>query len=79
MISAVEGLLAEGCRPEVTLAAVHGVMADGTPERFAELPIKDILVTDSIAQPKETSLPLRVCSIQGLVADTIKRLHANVF
>jgi len=77
MMSAVEALLAEGCTPEVRVAAVHGVMSDAGRERFAEAPLETILLTDSISQPEEASRPLQVCSLKHLVAEKIKGLHAR--
>jgi ribose-phosphate pyrophosphokinase len=46
--AAVKALLGAGCKEEFTVAATHGLFTAGCMERFASLPIRRLLVTDSL-------------------------------
>lgn len=61
-----------GATEELTVAASHGLFCGSAPAVFGELPVKRLLVTDSVTPPE--SVPVRVCSLAPLLADTIARL-----
>ena len=47
-------------------------------ERLRDAPIRQIVVTDSIPVPPNKQLPnMTVLSVAPLLADAIKRIHAN--
>ena len=62
----------------VYACATHGVLAGEAVERLRKAPLKQIVITDSIPLPPEHRLPnLHVLSVAPLLADAIKRIHAN--
>jgi ribose-phosphate pyrophosphokinase len=79
MVSAIEALLEKGCLPQVTVVASHGLLVDDAVQRFASLPVQRIVLTDSVYQSKEVSLPIEVVSLKEMLADTIRRLHGGSF
>jgi ribose-phosphate pyrophosphokinase len=74
MIKAMEALLAQKCRPEITLVATHGLFVGEGPGRIASFPVSKIIVTDSIRQ-NQIPLPIHVVGLKTLLANTIKRLN----
>lgn len=77
---AVSALLAAGARPEVTVAAIHGLLVDGAIDRLRQAAIKEIIVTDTVAVNlvKRAALgKLTVLSVAPLLAETIRRLNRN--
>ncbi len=77
MISAIEALLAKGCRPDITLAASHALLAGPAVARLRDLPVRKILTTDSVPPPTEV-VPMEMVSLDKLLAETIIRLHGGV-
>ena len=77
IISAIEALLDRGCQPTVAVAASHGLLVGAALQRLAALPINNLFVTDSLLQPSDTPLPLRIVGLGRHIADTIKRLHGD--
>lgn len=75
MVSTIRALLTHGCKPLVTVAATHALMVGEAPERFSTLPVRRIMVTDSVCQCSEETLPIERVSVAGLLAEAIKRLH----
>ncbi|HEY7850745.1 MAG TPA: ribose-phosphate pyrophosphokinase [Ktedonobacterales bacterium] len=78
LLEAVETLLRAGARPDVRVAATHGVFAGNAAQRLAHPAIKQIVVTDSIEIPAglcEALPTLEVVSIAQLLGDAIYRLH----
>lgn len=75
LVAAVEALIEAGSQPEVTVAATHGVFVDGG-KQLADLPLRRLLVSDSLA-PGQTSLDIEEVSLAPLLADAIRRLEAN--
>lgn len=74
-IAAAARLLAErGAAPDLTVAATHGLLVAGAAERLRDLPIRQLLVTDSVTAAT-TPLPVEVCSIAPALAAAICRLH----
>lgn len=78
ILEAVESLLSAGARPDVRVAATHGVFAGKAAQRLAHPAIKQIVVTDTIETPpavREALPTLEVVSIAQLLSDAITRLH----
>jgi ribose-phosphate pyrophosphokinase len=71
--AAARALLDHGCRPELLVAATHGLFVGPARSRLAALPIQDMLVTDTVPS-SASDPPLRVVSIAGLVADALVSL-----
>lgn len=53
IVEAADKLVEMGARPEVVVAATHGVLLSGAPAKLTAAPIGDIFVTDSIEQRTE--------------------------
>jgi ribose-phosphate pyrophosphokinase len=75
--AAVQSLLEAGCRPEITVAATHGLFVGDASDRLARLPIQRLVTTNSVRAPESAALPLERVSIAPLLADAISRLHGN--
>jgi ribose-phosphate pyrophosphokinase len=68
----VEALLEAGARPEIYVAATHGLLLDGAREKLERAGVREVLVTDTV--PTRDGWPrLRVVSVAPLVAAAIKR------
>jgi ribose-phosphate pyrophosphokinase len=74
--AAARGLLDAGCRPEITVAATHGLFVGSAAERLDALPIRSIVATDSVI-PAATPQHRRTISLAPVLADVIARLHSN--
>jgi ribose-phosphate pyrophosphokinase len=74
--AAVAALLATGCRPPVVALATHALLVGSAIERLRAVPLRRLVVTDSLPLP-DTGLPLRVVGLAPLLAQAIERLHAE--
>ena len=74
--AAISALLAAGCRPPVVVVATHALLVGSAIERLRALPLRRLVVTDSLPLPA-TDLPLRVVGLAPLLAQAIERLHAE--
>jgi ribose-phosphate pyrophosphokinase len=79
--AAVNAVLAAGAKPEVLVAATHGLFVGPAPERLRGLPLRRLLVSDSVVIPDgftgASGIPLQVCSLAPLLADAVRRLHGG--
>lgn len=73
--AAVDALVGRGCLPEIVVAATHGLLVPPIEERLSRLPIRTLVVTDTVATPPAEGFGLRVVSVSALLADVIRRLH----
>jgi ribose-phosphate pyrophosphokinase len=71
--AAVEALIEAGARPEITVAASHGLLLNAAREKLSHEAVREVLVTDTIAL-KEQWERLRIVSVAPLVAETIRRI-----
>ena len=80
IIQAVDALLAHGCRPNIHVAATHGVFASNAIERLCSRPeIAEIVVTDSIPLPAEKCHPkIKVLSVASLFGEAIHRANRDL-
>jgi ribose-phosphate pyrophosphokinase len=69
---------AHGAR-DIYLLFVHPIFSEGTVERLAKLPVKEMITTDTVPIPPEKSAllgdKLTVCSIAPLLGEVIRRAH----
>jgi ribose-phosphate pyrophosphokinase len=72
--AAVKALLAAGCLPDFVVAATHGLFVGPAVDRLRPLPIRRLVVTDTVAFGGP-QLPVEVVSVDALLADTIRCLH----
>jgi len=74
----VRSLVEHGARPEVTVVATHAVLVDRALERLSDPAIAEVVITDTVYQPPELLLPkMRVLSVAGLLAETMRRLNED--
>jgi ribose-phosphate pyrophosphokinase len=72
--AAVKAVIEAGARPEVTIAATHGLFAGPALERLARIQLKRVVVSDSVPPPAQTPFTLDVVPIAPVLADVVKRL-----
>lgn len=75
--AAARALAAAGSLPVAAVAATHGLFVAGAEERLAALGARHLIVTDSVATPAATRLPLEVVSIAPLLVKAIGNLHED--
>jgi ribose-phosphate pyrophosphokinase len=75
MVNAVHIVRDHGAR-KVCLCFAHAVFSPPAVERLRDLPVQEIVTTNSIHLPPEKRLPnLTVLSVAGLLAEVIQRVH----
>jgi ribose-phosphate pyrophosphokinase len=74
---AVEALLAAGARPEITVAATHGLFVGDARTKLGHAAVRAVVVTDTVAVADPPWPGLRYVSIAPLLAETIRRLRAD--
>ena len=72
----VTALLGAGARPEITVAATHGLFVGATAARLGHEAIREVLVTDSVAADRPCPRR-RIVSIAPLIATAIRRMRAD--
>lgn len=75
--AAVKALLAAGCTPEVSVVATHALLVGPALERLRALPVRRLVVTDSVSMRADSALPLEVVGLGPLLAEAIERLHGD--
>jgi ribose-phosphate pyrophosphokinase len=72
---AIELVKAKGAK-DVYLSIAHPVLSEPATERLSQLPIKEMVTTDSLPIPKEKMLPFfTVLSVAELLGEVILRSH----
>jgi ribose-phosphate pyrophosphokinase len=74
---AIAALLKAGARPEITVAATHGLLVDGARAQLHHPAVREVLVTDTVAVNHTNWSNLTVVSIAPLLAAAIQRLAAS--
>jgi ribose-phosphate pyrophosphokinase len=72
----VTALLDAGARPEITVAATHGLFVGDAAARLGHEAIREVLVTDSVAADRPCPRR-RIVSIAPLIAAAIRRMQAD--
>jgi ribose-phosphate pyrophosphokinase len=75
--AAIPALLAAGCVPEITVVATHALLVGLAVDRLTALPIKRLVVTDSLPVVERGSLPLEIITIAPMLAEAIGRLSVG--
>jgi phosphoribosylpyrophosphate synthetase len=76
LAESVSTLMAAGARPEIFVAATHGLLLDGARERLSHPAVKRVFVTDTIAQANPSWPLLQIVSVAPLIADALQRARA---
>jgi ribose-phosphate pyrophosphokinase len=73
----IDALIKAGARPEITIAATHGVFVEGCRDKLSHKAVREVLVTDTIPVAAKGWEPLRVVSVASLLASAIARFAAD--
>ena len=75
MVGASEALINAGAK-EVYACATHGLLSDPAPERIANSPIQELIITDTVPiKSDQTYKKFKIISIAPLFGEAIKRIH----
>jgi ribose-phosphate pyrophosphokinase len=74
--AAVRAVLEAGARPEIAVAATHGLLVGRAAERLAGLPLTHVVTSDSVVSASG-ALPTERVSLAPLLAEAISRLHSD--
>lgn len=78
IMECVDALLKHGCKPEIYVAATHGVLAGKACEKLSRKEIKEVIVTNTIpVSEKQLTGNIKVLSVAPLFAEAIRRVHEN--
>jgi ribose-phosphate pyrophosphokinase len=73
--AAVDALAARGAVSEVIVAATHALLVGPAIGRLERLPIRRLLVTDTVAVPPAPGVPIETHSVAAVIAGAVARLH----
>jgi ribose-phosphate pyrophosphokinase len=73
----VEALVRAGARPEIFVAATHGIFANGARERLNDPAIRKIFIGDSVPLHDANWPALNIVSFAPLFAAAVRRLRDN--
>lgn len=77
LCAAVSAVLAAGALPDVTVVATHGLFVGDAVARLKALPLRRIIVTDSLPLEGASSLPLEVVSCVEPLAQAVERCRRS--
>lgn len=77
LASAIQALLKAGARPELTIAATHGLLLTGSREKLMHEAVRNVVITDTVAGAPKDWLRLQVVSIASVIGEALKRLLAH--
>lgn len=73
--AAVAALHAAGSERDVIVVATHALLVHDAVQRLGALPLRRLIVADTLPITGSPGLPLEVVSVAPLLADAIRRLH----
>lgn len=77
MVGAVNALKERGAK-EIIICATHALLSGSAVSQLSELPVKEVVVTDTIGIPEEKCWPgLNVLSVATLLGRAIRYIHEN--
>jgi ribose-phosphate pyrophosphokinase len=79
IVECVNALLENGAKPEIYVAATHGVLAANAVDRLQDHEaIAEVVITDSVPLPPEKRRDkITVCSVSSLLAEAIRRVNQD--
>lgn len=75
--SAVTGLLAAGCRPEIRIVSTHGLFVGEAATRLNALPLRQVTTTNTLERVTDWPAQAQVVDVAPLLAGAIGRLHRD--
>jgi ribose-phosphate pyrophosphokinase len=73
--AAAQALLDRACRPGLVVAATHGLFVGHAAARLAALPLRHVIVSDTVTTTLDIAVPVSTVGIHGVLADAITALH----
>lgn len=77
MAKAIEALLAAGARPEIIVAATHGLLVKDALHKLSHETVQEVFVTDTVPSSHKDWPKLHVVSVAPLIAAAIQRFMAD--
>lgn len=78
MTAAVDMLLEHGARPDIHIAATHGLFTNAAIERLSRPEVAEVMVTNTLPQNGASALDsLSVLDVSALFAEAILRVHRD--
>ena len=77
MAESIDALLRARARPEIIVAATHGLFLPGTREKLSHKAVRTVFVTDTVQAREQNWSQLCVVSIAPLIAAAIRRFLWN--
>lgn len=79
ILNATDALLEHGCKPEIYVAATHGVLVSDAAFRICSRPeIRELIITDSVPLSIHNHHPkIKVLSVASLFAEAIRRANSD--
>ena len=75
--AAARAALTAGCRPEITVVATHALLVGPAVGRLSGLPIKRMIVTNSVPTPNYATLPLSVATLAPIFGEAVRRMSVG--
>jgi len=73
----IRALLAAGARPEIVVAATHGVLLVGARDKLDQAGVREVWVTDTVPVDDKDWARVRVVSIAPVIAGALERFLAD--
>ena len=73
----IDALLEANARPQIYIAATHGLLIENAEDNLNHRSIQNIFVTDTIDVKQQVKLQLKTVSIAPLIAQAIRRMSAG--
>jgi ribose-phosphate pyrophosphokinase len=73
----ITALLKAGARPEIVIAATHGLLLPGAREKLEHPAVREMFVTDTVCVAGKDWSNLRVISIAPVIAGSLERFLAD--
>ena len=77
LVECVDALLSHGCKPEIYVAATHGVLTGECFDKLSRPEIKEVIVTDTIPLKAGAPEKFKVLSVASVFAEAIRRVHED--
>jgi ribose-phosphate pyrophosphokinase len=74
MAASIQAVIEAGAQPQVTIVATHGLFVGEAFERLGKLPIRKVVVTDSVPPALNPPFPIQVVGAAPMLASVLKRL-----
>ncbi len=75
--AAVKGLLAAGCKPNMSVVTTHALFVGPAVSRLRALPIQQLIGTNSVDAGSDVPAHLQVVNLAPMIGDTIARLNRD--